>query len=351
MDNSEHDEGVSSKKGHFFKPPFPSFAVHVQKCIPVTSSLTRNLLVDSSTSMATIKLKPSSRREAVSPSPNPASSSPLFEDSDSDASDVDAKPRKRQISSASDVFSSLAPPAPAREPTLPSQPVEKPKQDKVSQVERLVERRKKMLMDEPAGKDREERDSFLFRYDVDKCADEVALSDYGKTPVDGFGEMMLKKMGWTGKIQKEVKDNIQVRPSLLGLGAKLGGTGKNHLPMKRKRDQAHVDKETLKGNVSEDGHSSHKTANRGKHPKRLSYNRNGQPDERECLAGDASGIRHTSSQSRVNSNPNTYPNSLTTNTQRERGRQNSHQNQYQSRSEEGGERRLGRRRRSRFSNG
>lgn len=115
----------------------------------------------------------------------------------------------------------------------------------------------------------------------------------------------------------------------MGLQAKLEGTGKKHLPVKRKQNQTHVDKEKLKRNVSEDEHSSHTTANRGRYPIRLSNNRNGQWDKREFLAGHASGICDTSIQSRVNSNPNTYPNSPSTDTQREIGRQISHQNQYQ----------------------
>lgn len=102
---------------------------------------------------------------------------------------------------------------------------EKATRSKTSQIARLVERRKEAHVSSSINRD--QRDNVLFQYDLSKCPDGADVAVYEERPVDGFGEMMLKAMGWSGKKSAEEKYNAPVpRPSRLGLGAKLGSQKK-----------------------------------------------------------------------------------------------------------------------------
>ncbi|PXF48415.1 hypothetical protein BWQ96_01875 [Gracilariopsis chorda] len=107
---------------------------------------------------------------------------------------------------------------------------------KTSQIARLVERRKEAQLSSSTNRD--QRDNVLFQYDLSKCAEGADGAGYDQRPVDGFGEMMLKAMGWSGKKSAEEKHKAPVpRPSRLGLGAKLDNQ-KKPPPTKRLRSTA-----------------------------------------------------------------------------------------------------------------
>lgn len=102
--------------------------------------------------------------------------------------------------------------------------------EKNSQIARLVKRRRDAERELRAQAFGEGKDEALFRYDVDKCPEQVALTTYESTPVDGFGAAMLRSMGWKENADryvsgsKDKSDNWKpkLRPPRLGLGAKLG---------------------------------------------------------------------------------------------------------------------------------
>lgn len=103
-----------------------------------------------------------------------------------------------------------------------------------SQIARLLKRRKDAGI-EDAGEDG------LFRGQLAQCADDTDLHMYHSTPVEGFGEAMLRSMGWTGPAvgssEKTKDDGVDLtpRPDRLGLGAKLSADGSHPPPPSRKR--------------------------------------------------------------------------------------------------------------------
>ncbi|CAN8069245.1 unnamed protein product [Agarophyton chilense] len=102
---------------------------------------------------------------------------------------------------------------------------------KTSQIASMIERRKEAAIVSTIP--REEKDNALFKYEVANCPDEADTYLYKQRPVDGFGEMMLRSMGWSGKERLQEKYEPPVaRPNRLGLGAKISFL-KN--PERRKR--------------------------------------------------------------------------------------------------------------------
>ncbi|KAI0561659.1 hypothetical protein FGB62_76g061 [Gracilaria domingensis] len=102
---------------------------------------------------------------------------------------------------------------------------------KTSQIANIVKRRKEANI--AATVPRDQRDEALFRYEVASCPDEADIHLYEQRPVDGFGAMILKSMGWNGKETLEEKYDAPIpRPNRLGLGAKPSALKK---PMRRKR--------------------------------------------------------------------------------------------------------------------
>lgn len=100
---------------------------------------------------------------------------------------------------------------------------------KQSQIAKLVASRKKAEGElKTLHREADGNDSAVFRYDLSKCPDNAAPSAYRSTPVEGFGERMLKAMGWKGpkpEVSSRTGPNTtQRKPRIprLGLGAKPG---------------------------------------------------------------------------------------------------------------------------------
>lgn len=103
--------------------------------------------------------------------------------------------------------------------------------DKGSQIERLLARRK--------GLKNGDSDDGGFREQVEECAEDGSLKSYEQVPVEGFGEAMLRAMGWNGKhtSDENTQGGIAPRPERLGLGAKLKSDGaSSKLPHERDGD-------------------------------------------------------------------------------------------------------------------
>lgn len=192
----------------------------------------------------------------------------LFEsDSESGNSDTEKKPVTRTITSAREVRpQSTSTAAPVHVTATKQEKVEEtaPKEDvkkieKASQIARLVERRRIAERELEIKFEGEVRDETLFRYDVDKCPEHVDVVQYEQTPVDGFGETMLRAMGWKGKLTDGKGEGPKLRPARLGLGAKLGGppppsrkaTGKRERSLEKGMNGESA-KEMLKGFDSAD---------------------------------------------------------------------------------------------------
>lgn len=141
--------------------------------------------------------------------------------------------------------------------------------DKVSQIERLVRRRKDAENEIVGQQSREGKDEALFRYDLERCPEEVSKSAYRDTPVEGFGVAMLRSMGWRGdgdekKSSKGSSNDWRpkLRPSRLGLGARLQThPGKSNVVQKAKnvtetphgvQGESHRDSDVLRGTHSEE---------------------------------------------------------------------------------------------------
>lgn len=88
-------------------------------------------------------------------------------------------------------------------------------------------------------------DDTLFHLQLEQCANDARSEMYNATPVSGFGEAMLKAMGWKGSTNdltfsnsnsgdRETADLPKPRPDRLGLGAKLAFNAPP-LPPARKR--------------------------------------------------------------------------------------------------------------------
>lgn len=148
-----------------------------------------------------------------------------------DGSDSDTLPPKRKRVRT---ITFASKPKPAKEKIALDPPIVKTKSGKKeSQISRLLARREDALL-EANG---EKGDEALFKHDLSLCGENAAYS----RPVDGFGEMMLRSMGWDGKKDTSEDAKLVPRPSRLGLGAKRsvrlptdkeGGDapGKNKLP-------------------------------------------------------------------------------------------------------------------------
>lgn len=110
---------------------------------------------------------------------------------------------------------------------------------KGSQIARLLQRRRNsdaLMTAEPSP---HHRDDALFRAQLQQCADNATLSAYHSKPVEGFGESMLRAMGWTGPVDlTSPDDDLVPRPDRLGLGAKL--TNGAPPPPSRKRRRISV---------------------------------------------------------------------------------------------------------------
>lgn len=176
------------------------------------------------------------RRAAAKPPTVPLTQtkSAFADNSDSDSSSPRAPLSKKvstvvtAIPASSKSQTSKTPPT-----TLPSPA---PTGPKASQIARLVERRRSVKSSLQVSESREAHDEALFRYDVDRCAEQPASDGYAQRPVEGFGEMMLRGMGWNGpdsKNEKKAFSDPVARPSRLGLGAKF--TDSSSLPGKRPR--------------------------------------------------------------------------------------------------------------------
>lgn len=206
----------------------------------------------------------------------------LFEsDSESGNSEAERKPVTRTITSASEVhLQSTSTTTPNRVTTIKQEKFEGTvlKEDvksveKGSQIARLVERRRTAERELELGLNGEATDETLFRYDVDKCPEHAGVVQYEQTPVDGFGEAMLRAMGWRGKLADGRGDGLKLRPARLGLGAKLGGSPPPLRKDTRKRERSsekwpdgEKTKETLKGLGSEDESSELQKNSRQKVP-------------------------------------------------------------------------------------
>ncbi|CDF40635.1 unnamed protein product [Chondrus crispus] len=156
---------------------------------------------------------------------------------------------------------------------------------KVSQIARLVERRKDAERELQVSDSVETKDEALFRYDVERCSREVSLQTYQGTPVDGFGAAMLRSMGWRGNTEKKGKGSKDLsdswrpkpRPSRLGLGAKLHEKEqksgaiqkKNHVStsLQNVKSVGYQSLELLKGTQSEEEQSSSPKESSARHAK------------------------------------------------------------------------------------
>ena len=194
---------------------------------------------------------------AVAPKLASVKETAFGDDADSDDSS-DPTPKARKVTR---ITAETSPPSKEskKEQSVPKEEhFEQPSGPKTSQIARIIARRRKAedalrINDQM----RNERDEALFRYDVDSCADEVEASTYTKRPVEGFGEMLLKGMGWTGSAKlAEVGagDGPVARPGRLGLGAKLGAFNNVALPGARSQSKIQTAKEPR------DGDHSHNTS-------------------------------------------------------------------------------------------
>lgn len=89
-------------------------------------------------------------------------------------------------------------------------------------------------------------DEALFRVQLEQCAEDARADAYDAMPVSGFGEAMLRAMGWTGPSHELATASVdkgsspafsdlpKPRPDRLGLGAKLT-SGALPPPSSRKR--------------------------------------------------------------------------------------------------------------------
>lgn len=82
-------------------------------------------------------------------------------------------------------------------------------------------------------------DEAFFKAQVRQCADDATTESYRATPVLGFGESLLRNMGWDGAVDPVPSavpdDTIVPRPDRLGLGAKLVSGAPPPPTRKRKR--------------------------------------------------------------------------------------------------------------------
>lgn len=124
---------------------------------------------------------------------------------------------------------------------------------RTSQIGRLVERRRAVEAHVSANSHpqlsdgtKTRNEDVVFRAHLSQCADDANAHGYDSTPVDGFGESMLRAMGWSGpsssltsSVKGGTKDSekdqpLVARPDRLGLGAKLA-PGAPPPPPTRKR--------------------------------------------------------------------------------------------------------------------
>lgn len=202
-----------------------------------------------------------------------AQRSSIFDnESDSDESQPDRRPITRIVTSAK-TADPQQPNASLQRGSVPSvnadagtpasrdqgsDPTQSGPLQKDSQIALLVKRRKTMQQELAPHLEQDSRDSALFRYDLDKCPDHSDTRAYERTPVEGFGETMLRAMGWKGSVSANKGQTVKLRPPRLGLGVELGGVPPpSRRAQKRARPQEITDKpeaskETLKGLSSED---------------------------------------------------------------------------------------------------
>lgn len=168
-----------------------------------------------------------------SPTPSATSKTPFANDQSDDSEDDESK--HRDIKKRRKVSSITAPEtkrAAKKEEEDESMGVKKQKE---SQIGRLLQKRKEQQLNDFVNDDK------LFNTQLTQCADDLSNDSYRSTPVDGFGESLLRSMGWTGhKHNKKDGDDdgdiLKARPDRLGLGAKLTTDGNIPIPgRKRKR--------------------------------------------------------------------------------------------------------------------
>lgn len=185
-------------------------------------------------------------KEKTSQQPPHKSISSLFNNNDDDDDDDDTNgefsgenrslaTRKRTTKVTTIASSgSSAPPSKKPSATTIAPSTGKPPSTEESQIARLLKRRKEAGI-EDAGEDG------LFRGQLAQCADDTNVHMYHSTPVEGFGEAMLRSMGWAGPAagndEKTKDDGVDLtpRPDRLGLGAKLSADGSHPPPPSRKR--------------------------------------------------------------------------------------------------------------------
>lgn len=108
-----------------------------------------------------------------------------------------------------------------------------------SQIARLITRRRDIETHAGAEGAAGNEDA-VYRFDMDRCPEPARLDDYSRVPIDGFGESMLRSMGWKGNVKKDAGDDGAPTPRYhrLGLGAKpptLAGDENDAPPAKRPR--------------------------------------------------------------------------------------------------------------------
>lgn len=237
-------------------------------------------------------------------SPKPASKPNLFSDDRSDDED-DASATKNytrtrrlvtSVSSVSEGVITLSPneksPSPhpssqgPRSNALSTNSVAKARQssaDKPSQIGRMLEKRREAtqmmmspsnpapspplahensspgIVSETNSSQGRSHDEALFRVQLEQCAEDARADAYDAMPVSGFGEAMLRAMGWTGpshelaiaSVDKDSSpassDLPKPRPDRLGLGAKLT-SGALPPPSSRKRKRVVLSKQNTHNN-------------------------------------------------------------------------------------------------------
>ena len=129
-------------------------------------------------------------------------------DSDTDLPPVKKKPIKTIVI--------VTKPKEETKPKLQPKPdviAKRKKGTKDSQISRLVARRNLAMQQTSTSSN---PDQAVFSHDLSLCGEQTTYD----TPIDAFGELMLKKMGWNGKRDTKKDAKLVPRPSRLGLGAK-----------------------------------------------------------------------------------------------------------------------------------
>lgn len=214
----------------------PLQAAQPRSCKPPHSFMTAFYL-------AQVRKRALRARQNLSSAPmpkNPHEQSNPFGDHTSD--DDDEPPVTQPITTVSAAATSQTPPpAPTKQTPTPvdNQPPTTRPGAKQSQVARLLQRHQDIrhsLVDHafsPAS-----REDLVFRAHVQECADDAQPHAYVDTPVEGFGENLLRDMGWSGPSPDATPpedEPVAPRPQRLGLGASLVEGGDPPPPTRKRR--------------------------------------------------------------------------------------------------------------------